>query len=316
MSSENVENVENQMNQEITNESNENVENKQMNENVETNQKSNENENEKSNENEEEQDEKNKPLTMNDFRFSKVSINKVPPEINRRQILVKLNPLGKDFRLLSALYHVRYIEHNIPEIPNSAPTVEQYWQTLKVYRKDRPNGPLIAAPKKSFFEEANINFASASLTKYKYTSSTVPIYYYHYNTKTRQPEFLSLKEGKILYCKEYQREIMEVEERKEVFLLLLSRCKSRDRNYPVIIRNKGVNDYMDEPIDLEYIIENPKIDIDCAYCLAEMLIHYPNLDECIWNTIGNGEKRKKKVERKSVNEKQLTTLSFESAYIK
>lgn len=301
------ENVENQVSQEITNETNDKVENdesnKQMNQNVDNQV------------NEMEQDEKTKPLTMNDFRFSKVSLSKVPPEINRRQILVKLNPLGKDFRLLSALYHVRYIEHNIPEIPNSAPTVEQYWQALKVYRKDRPNGPLVAAPKKSFFEEANINFASASLTKYKYTSTMIPIYYYHYNTKTKQPEFLSLKEGKILYCKEYQREIMEVEERKEVFLLLLSRCKSRDRNYPVIIRNKGVNDYMDEPIDLKYIIENPKIDIDCAYCLAEMLIHYPNLDECIWNTIGNREKGKK-TERKSVNEKQLTTLSFESAYIK
>lgn len=227
-------------------------------------------------------------LTENDFRFSKIKLYTKTPQINRDQLLVRVVKSDPVYKSLSAQYHRAYIEHNIPEIPNSCPTIEQYWEELKVYRCELDDETVYPVknrkPKAEFFIDANTNFASQRNSRnHKFTGSLVPIYYYHYNTETKSPEYISIQEAKKYYCKAYEKDIMENDESKSTFMLLLTLCKCRNKKYPVIIRGFKASDILDEPADLKDIYEDPKKDFPAEYCLAEMLIHYPNLNECIWN---------------------------------
>lgn len=229
-------------------------------------------------------------LTINDFRFSKIiKYTKIPPSSDKEQLLVKVVKTDPVYKHLSSEFHRSYIQHNIPEIPNSAPTLEQFWEELLVYRcdtQDDPTTPIqLRKPKSDFFEGANLNFASSkNVRHHKHENHRlIPLYYYHYNTKTNSPEFLGMKEAKKLFCKEYEKDIMENEDGKSTFLLLLTLCKNRNKEFPVIIRGFGNEDNMYEPTDLKAIYEDPKRKFTCEYCLVEMLIHYPNLNECLWN---------------------------------
>lgn len=138
--------------------------------------------------------------------------------------------------------------------------------------------------KENFFEDINSNFATAKNARiHKYNGQLIPAYYYYFNTEKNEPEFMYVNEAKKIYCKMYEKDIMEHEESRITFMLLLSQCKIRNKEFPVMIRGYGVMDAPDEVVDLKQIFENPKLDFSFEYCLVEMLIHYPNLNECIWN---------------------------------
>ena len=227
-------------------------------------------------------------LTINDFRFSKIVLYSKLPPINKEQMLVRIIKTDPVYYTLSVLYHRSYIQHNIPQIPNSCPTIAQYWEELKVYRRELGDDGVYPVrnrrPRNSFFEEANLNFASSRNARiHKYNGTLVPIYYYHFNTEKNEPEFLNMKDAKKYFCREYERDIMSNEESKATFLLLLTLCKNRNKNFPVVIRGYANHDNMHTPIDIKKIYEDPKFEFSCEYCLVEMLIHYPNLNECIWN---------------------------------
>lgn len=227
-------------------------------------------------------------LTENDFRFSKIKHYRKAPTVHKDQLLVNIAKSDPVYKTFSSFYHRAYINHDIPEIPNSSPTLAQFWQELKVYRydlqdmsheipfKDRP-------PKQSFFENANLNFATATNARiYKYRG-LVPIYYYYFNKEKNKAEYLSIKDAKRIFCKKYEKDIMENEESRLMFMLLLSQCKSRNKDYPIIIRGYEVVENMESTTCLKNIFEDKKLDFGCEYCLVEMLINYPNLNECIWN---------------------------------
>ena len=227
-------------------------------------------------------------LTINDFRFSKIKQYTKFPTINKEQLIVKLVKSDGTFGSLSSQYHRSYIEHNIPEIPNSCPTICQFWEELKVYRcdlKDEKTYPMITRKlKEDFFTSANLNFASANNARFhKYYTRLVPYYYYYYNTKTNTPERLEMSKAKKIFCKVYENDIMNNKKSKATFMLLLALCKTRNKEYPVVIRGFENHDNMDGPTDIQKLYENPKEDFNCEYCLVEMLIHYPKLEECIWN---------------------------------
>lgn len=227
-------------------------------------------------------------LTINDFRFSKIKRYTKFPTINKEQLIVKLVKTDGTFGSLSSQYHRSYIEHNIPEIPNSCPTICQFWEELKVYRcelKDEKTYPMITRKlKQDFFKSANLNFASANNARFhKYYAQLVPYYYYYYNTKTNTPEKLEMSKAKKIFCKVYENDIMNNKKSKTTFMLLLTLCKTRNKEYPVVIRGFENCDNMDGPTNIQKLYEDPKDDFNCEYCLVEMLIHYPKLEECIWN---------------------------------
>lgn len=229
----------------------------------------------------------NKCLTIDDFRFSKIKLYSKLPKIEKEQLLVRIIKTDPVYKSLSSLYHRSYINHNIPEIQNSSPTIEQFWQELKVYRCDLQDDNTFPIknrkPKQDFFKDANLNFAvakNARLHKYK---RLIPVYYYYFNTEKNEPEFMSINEAKRIYCKIYEKDIMENDESRTTFMLLLSQCKARNDKFPIIIRGYGVNDNVDSSSNLKKIFDDPKLEFSCEYCLVEMLIHYPNLNECLWN---------------------------------
>lgn len=226
-------------------------------------------------------------LTINDFRFSKIKLYSKYPKIEKEQLLIKVIKTDPVYKSLSSLYHRSYINHNIPEIQNSSPTLEQFWQELKVYRRDIQdisNVPIKKRPPKaSFFSDININFATAKNARLHKYKKLIPIYYYYFNTEKNKPEFMSINEAKRIYCKMYEKDIMENEESRNAFMLLLFQCKSRNNKFPIVIRGYGVVDNMESSSNLKKIFEDEKLEFGCEYCLVEMLMHYPNLNECLWN---------------------------------
>lgn len=229
-------------------------------------------------------------LTIDDFRFSKIRMCIKAPKVNRKQILITLTKANPTYNMLSSLVHRSYIEHNIPEINNSAPTVEQYWQELMVYKDDIEYVPSkhlqqkFTSPSTTFFKNANLNFASSNNARYyKYASNLKPKYYYHINTDTKQPEYLPIVMARKFYCKAYEQDIMNNNESKSLFLLLLNLCKTRDKSFPIIVRGYTVIDNLDNVTNIESLYKNKDIKFGHEYCLVEMLIHYPNLNECVWN---------------------------------
>ena len=226
-------------------------------------------------------------LTIDDFRFSKIKLYSKCPKIEKEQLLIKIVKSDPVYKSLSSLYHRSYINHNIPEIQNSSPTIEQFWQELKVYRCDLQDESDIPvkkrSPKSSFFNDVNINFATAKNARLHKYKKLIPVYYYHFNTEKNKPEFMNINEAKKIYCKMYEKDIMENDESRATFMLLLSQCKARNSKFPIIIRGFGVVDNMITSSNLKKIFESEKNEFGCEYCLVEMLIHYPNLNECIWN---------------------------------
>lgn len=229
----------------------------------------------------------NVKLTIDDFRFSKIKLFYKSPNVNHEQLLVKITKTDPVYKHLSSAYHRAYINHNIPEIPNSAPTLDQYWNELKVYRNELrqiDKTPLRKRPpKQTFFEEANLNFTIADNARRRKYKGLSPVYYYHYNVEKKKAEHISIRNAKKFYCKMYEKDIMGNEDSRRVFKILLAQCKTRNKKFHVIIRGFGVVDNMDSPTDLKQIYKDDKLDFGCEYCLVEMLIHYPNLNECMWN---------------------------------
>ena len=179
---------------------------------------------------------------------------------------------------------------NIKQIPNEAPSLEQYWEELKVYKPELEDGnedPMKREPKESFFTNVNINFASSQLSRRKkkpYKATDTPVYYYHINPETNEVEHLSLNDAKKYYCKLYeQTTLWPKSESLKCFQYLLTLCKNRDEDLPIIIRSHDVVDSPLHPVNIEEEYHDAKKAFGCGYCLAEMLIHYPKLEECIWN---------------------------------
>lgn len=226
-------------------------------------------------------------LTIDDFRFSKIKHYVKTPPVDRNQLIVRIVKTDPVYKSLSVQHHRSYIEHNIPEIPNSCPTICQWWEELKVYRCELLNDgthPLFSRkPCPDFYEDANINFASALNARFHKFPQRVPLYYLRYNPITESVEHVEVDKMKKHFCRLYEKDIMSDEESKSTFLLLLALCKGRDKKFPVIIRGFENCDSMYEALDLKKIYDDPKKEFVCEYCLVEMLIHYPNLNECLWN---------------------------------
>lgn len=219
-----------------------------------------------------------------DFKFVNQTYNILPYKFSSI-IVIRLTKYDSTFNSLTSFYHHEYIKHNIPNISNEAPTLEQYYQELLVYKPEiirEKNKRLIECePNQDFFIKANENFTVSNNSrqfKYKYR----PLYYYYFDNN--KVIHLNLQEARKLYCKKYQELIMNNDESKFIFMNIINLCKNRDKNKKIIISAENIKDIdeINEIIFNEWYNNTTKI-FTFYHCLIEMLIKYPNFENCIWN---------------------------------
>ena len=233
------------------------------------------------------------PLTEDEFRYSKVACGfPSAKSTDGSKLLVSLLKSDKKYFLLSSMSHKCYIKHRIPTIPNQAPTIEQWFQELRVYPNelDLPTIPkckskqtLYANPKPEFFTKANENFATSANARHKKDKGWFA-YYYYVEPESNRILHLDEPEARQLYCKKYEQSItFEKSPARPVFEELWRTCMARSRSIPIVIRNRGIENSLDKPIHIADKYHDYNHCFSATYCLVEMLVKYPNLDQCIWN---------------------------------
>ncbi len=229
-------------------------------------------------------------ITANNFRFSKIMMFKKMPEFEPNQMVIKPLKADKTFGVLSPMIHKVNVKHHIPQIRNEAPTLEQYWQELKVFPNEvdsngspnmRLNPSDCSEPNTQFFEAVNNNFKSAANVRRR-KQRGAPLYWYHID-EHGNVEHLGYLEARKYYCKVYEQTTM-VGKAKTTFEKLRNDILNRtDKNVPVIIRGHDIVNNLETETDIVERYHDGSKPFGHEYCLVEMLIHYPNMNECIWN---------------------------------
>lgn len=233
------------------------------------------------------------PILEEEFRYSAVRKGIKSPSGNDPTILLvspfKSNP---EYAILSASTHKCYVKHRIPEITNQAPTIEQWFQELRVYpdELDMPSIPprktralFKVNPKPTFFKDADINFASSKNARGKKHPGWF-VYYYYVDPVSLQVLHLDEPESRQLYCKKYEQSIMfEKSPARPVFEHLWRRCMTRSRSIPIVLRGHGITESLDKHLSIATLYHDYRHCFPFVYCLAEMLMKFPHLEQCIWN---------------------------------
>lgn len=239
------------------------------------------------------------PLTENEFRYSLINMSvKAPDPKDPSIMLVSPIKTNEKYSLLSSMTHKCYIRHRIPQISNQAPTIEQWFQELRVYPEELnmpdniPHSITKTAkanlmqyePLDIFFSNANTNFASSKNARGKKIKGHF-IYYYYIDPETNKVMHLDEPEARQLYCKKYEQSIMfEKSPARPVFEQLWKSCMSRSRDIPVVFRGYCVDNILDKPTRIADRYHDYRVSFSCVYCLAEMILKFPHLEKCIWNT--------------------------------
>ena len=228
-------------------------------------------------------------LNNSSFLFSKASINFKSPIPVHNQLFIRLFPSDPVYAVLSTQYNYKFFTHNIPEIPNTAPTIDQLWHHLLVYRNELSTTsskyPLInREPNTDFFTSVNENFASYKNAKGVKNKDRIPLYYYMYDLKNKKPLHVHIWEAKRMFCKMYENYVMNTKQCRSLIEIILKIIPHMNREFPIIIRGSGVPvDGMTKVTNLNEKYKDKRSDFSPEYCLAEILIHYPDLKLCSWN---------------------------------
>lgn len=234
------------------------------------------------------------PLTEDEFRYSLVAFNVKSPDPNDPSIyMVTIVKTNADWNLLSSMTHKCYIKHRIPSIPNQAPTIYQWFHELKVFTEDLnleqtpkfvTKSLMSIEPKSSFFENVNINFASSKNATASKRKRGKFVYYYYVEPDTNKIHHLEEPEARRLYCKKFEQSIMFPQSpARPVFERLWRTCMSRSRSIPVVLRGYAILDNLTTPTKISERYNDCYHAFGDSYCIAEMLINYPHLENCIWN---------------------------------
>ena len=232
------------------------------------------------------------PLVPEEFRFSLIRKGYKPPADDGSILLITPTKANPDYALLSSSTHKCYVKHRISDISNQAPTIEQWFQELRVY-PDELDLPAIPArkskdlfkahPKPTFFRDADINFASSKNARGKKHPGWF-VYYYYVEPVTYQVLHLDEPEARQLYCKKYEQSIMfDKSPAKPVFECLWRKCMTRSRSIPIVLRGHGITESLDRHLSIPDLYHDYHHCFPFIYCLAEMLLKFPHLDQCIWN---------------------------------
>lgn len=257
----------------------------------------NESDNESNNNNPNMNDMPNKNLLYNLFTFRQPykyeNFSKtIKNNLASTQILVILHPEVSLWGSLSSLKHMRFIQHNCKQVANLAPTLEQYYQQFKVYRKNlqtqKHKKIIELEPTEDFFKQININFRFANNASYhkQKNSSKPPIYWCYFEPTTNQLVKLDMLRAKIIYCKKYTEQILKYKPARIAFFTLLDEFKTTNSSIEIV--SYGVNtEYtsFQSLTEFENFFINDAIDFPDCYVLMELLLNYPNINSCIWNRI-------------------------------
>lgn len=231
-------------------------------------------------------------LTYDDFRFSQIAPGMCKPPKLQGQIYVAPYEKKSVYKPLLPTTHHGYIKHNIEQIKNDAPTLDQYWHQLLIYRPELVDSEAKwneREPTSDFFRSVNINFATSMNVKKRKPASVnhVPVYFYHVNDKTGEVEHLDMLSARKIYCKKYEEILMMPKSTQwKMFTYLVMLCRGRNKDLPIMIRGIDVVNAVDSVTYIPDMYWNPKKPFGFEYCLAEMLINYPNLKNCVWNRDG------------------------------
>ena len=207
------------------------------------------------------------------------------------ELLILLVKTSKLFRPLTSTAHITNIQHGCVEIPNPAPTLEQYFQQFKVYRKDLHTRSKLNAqqldPPKDFFNNVNGNFQFSKNSRYhkhENRKNDTLAYWAHYTNDGLQK--WDILHAKIKYCELYETIIMNNPNSMKVFLVLHNEIHQNNRK-TFVVSFGAYDDYttFTNQNDIEQFFLNDKYDFPDCYVLTEMLVNYPNRSNYVWNKV-------------------------------
>lgn len=241
------------------------------------------------------------PLTLDDFiiikkkpstRKKSVYVSKLKHKHNN-QLVIKLYPWH-------AIYGVVTSEFNREDITDNnliAPSIEQWYRQLLVdpNEVERLTGTIDVSSKRTYYKNKlkNLNLPVLSLDTIKdvvgynfgkkLSNNTLefqrrckykPVGFVHDN------QVVSVYNSRKLYGQLYQQQILNDEESLSTFKMLHDLCINRDRRYPVVICTPFAKGDVNK-----LTIYNLKSEYPSCKLLIEMLINYPNLENCEWNVM-------------------------------
>ena len=216
------------------------------------------------------------------FRGMNISLIDVQKYLTNAYIIT-LAKTEKVFQNALPSYCNNPIVHNIEQIPNLAPTLIQYWEMLHVYPEDVNSD---GEPTDEFFEMVNDNFFLSSGVYHMRRVKHQPLYFYHINTNTHKPEHLSIPVARLHFAKMYERHVNNTACKR-----LLSILKDSIGAKQVIVRgfSCGNKCFHNAEDFVNTVVNDPSEKFGFEYCLAEILVNFPQLDRCWWNnaTISN-----------------------------
>ena len=212
--------------------------------------------------------------------------------------LVVLLINGSPFYELASIHPLKNkIKHNCKMIQNECPTLEQYYQQFKVLKRDTKYDEKVISPTNreltsSFYKNIDDSFITCKnamyFKHYMNERATARIrafksYYWLYFNENGDIMKLTMKQAKKLYCKLYEHLVAG----SHLFKILHEQFKLRD-DVKIVIKSHGALEkynYFENKKEFIDFFNNDSTDFSDCYCLAEMLINYPKLENCIWNVL-------------------------------
>lgn len=250
----------------------------------------------------------NEPLTLYDFKLIRKNSHKWKNQNNNvtvgevknkqyNQLCIKLYPWHIIYGVVSTEFNRVDIKTGDSFVP--APSIEQWYQQLLVSTDDlnidipdnltqykrydyihkAVNNKTLTYDniKPKTIQNINNNFnqrVSNDTNIFKKRCKNKPVGFIY------DDHIIDAPLSRRLYGQLYQRQIMEDEESRDTFIMLHELCINRDRRHPIIICSPFITDGL---IPQQININDKNTSYISAKLLIEMLINYPNLDNCEWN---------------------------------
>lgn len=201
-------------------------------------------------------------LSITDFHFVR-SINHNDIDYYSTTLRINITKNDPIYHVLSPYHHEKFFDHNIPEIRNKAPTIQQLFVELLVHPEELDCfGNLLP----SFFKNINDNFfLSKNARERKYKSK--PKYYYYIDPETHKPIRLDLQKTHTLFMKTY---ITHIQTNHSQLINFIREISLQSQN--IIISGPSITQqdysiyFFDNKLHDKSHLLNPE------FCLAKLLI--------------------------------------------
>ena len=143
---------------------------------------------------------------------------------------------------------------------------------------------IISCIKKSFWKSVNFNFIAPSKHKpSKRDPKIKPLYFCYYDTLQQSMVEMPIKIARMLYGKLYEKMIFDDYDLLSLLdVIHISSEVITKNNQHIYVRGYNCKNSSRHVINNFAEALNANV-FGCEYCLAEILTHYDNMDECYWN---------------------------------